>query len=356
MSSAVPPSNFPFALPNGTSLLKGYFTTQRVLGQGGCGITYSCKDNGLQRTVAVKEYFPAGCARSGQVVERSGVPEFEKSRLAFLEEARTLGRFNHPNIVKVFTTFEDNGTVYMVMENVKGQNLLPLIERQTLTPYQVLAWAKPIADALQTLHDKGMLHRDVKPSNIILSNSGRPVLLDFGIAHPIESNSPYGTRKMASSQVMGSEGYAPPEQYAAHGSRLPASDVYSFGATLYHALTGIVPAASPARATGMPLINPQEVNPHISSDLALALLKALELNISERPPTISLYMETLNNAACLPERKDQQEEPKQLDSVAPQSFLPEWIESQRKAEASESSSPPLTAGMWWQTISEEESV
>ena len=163
---------FPDALPPGYRL--HWYTIERVLGQGGFGITHLARDTNLDRLVAIKEYLPAnfGHRRSDAVVRprtEASAERFAWGLERFIEEARTLARFDHPNIVRVASVFEANNTAYMVMRFEDGEDLATLLDRWgTLPEQQLLAWLLPILEGLQLVHDAGFIHRDIKPENIYL--------------------------------------------------------------------------------------------------------------------------------------------------------------------------------------------
>ena len=170
-------------------LLGAHFLVGRVLGRpGGFGITYLGWDINLERKVAIKEYLPkrlATRAENGVDValrEEAERKDFEFGRKEFLAEARTVARFDHPNVVRVRNFFRANGTAYMVMDYYSGISLADhIVENQTRIPVDTaVSIIRPILGGLQLIHDHGYLHRDVKPANIYLASVGRPILLDFG--------------------------------------------------------------------------------------------------------------------------------------------------------------------------------
>ena len=174
------------ALPAGYRLRT--YRVLRVLGAGGFGVTYLCEHAGLGLQVAVKEYLPNEIAvRHGIAVHPKSPSDhegFEWGLSRFLDEARTLARFEHPNVVRVRDCFEANRTAYIVMDYEDGESLSRLLQRwRTLTEAQLKRVVLPVADGLRHVHASGFLHRDVKPSNIFVRRSGEsPVLLDFGSA------------------------------------------------------------------------------------------------------------------------------------------------------------------------------
>ena len=219
----------------------------RVLGAGGFGVTYLCEHGGLGVTVAVKEYLPNDIAvRSGNAVAPKSTADREGYRWGlsrFLDEARTLARFAHRNVVRVRDYFEANGTAYIVMDYEDGEPLDRVLERKgTLTEAQIKRVLLPIVEGLQQMHAAGFLHRDVKPANIFIRRSDEsPVLLDFGSARQALG------RLSRSVTAIASSGYSPPEQYESNGGQGPWTDIYALSALCYRAVTGIAPVEATRR-------------------------------------------------------------------------------------------------------------
>jgi serine/threonine-protein kinase len=280
-------------LPLGTRLA-GRYTVDQVLGQGGFGITYAATDTALGRQVALKEFFPDGSTRQ---VTRLMPPTslgglgFEEAKQRFIEEARTLAQFAHPGIVKVFDVFEENGTAYLVMELLQGQTLGQRIAQMGRLPEQeVLQIALKVADALQTVHQAGLLHRDIKPDNLFLVGD-KVVLIDFGTARVFAKN-----RTVAHTRMV-TPGYAPLEQYASSAKLGPYTDIYALGATLFHALTGAAPPTATDRATGVHLpALPRATSPALTNLLG----SSLGMKITERPANVAQWLEALNQPAPPP--------------------------------------------------------
>ncbi len=241
------PRQPPLALPAGFRLHE--YRIERVLGQGGFGITYLATDVHLRAPVAIKEYLPEEIAfRAG---DRSVAPQAtahrERYRLGlemFLAEARTLATFRHPNIVRVARFFEAHRTAYMVLEYERGSPLRSWWpEHQALGERGLVERLQPLLDGLATVHAAGYLHRDIKPDNIqVRADDGRFVLLDFGSAAQ--------TVTLADqTAVIVTPGFAPIEQYG-FGEQGPWTDIHALGATLYWAVTGRKPPDAEARSAG----------------------------------------------------------------------------------------------------------
>ena len=233
------------ALPPGFRL--GNYRVVRVLGAGGFEVTYLCEHGGLGVTVAVKEYLPNDIAvRSGDAVVPKSAADREGYRWGlsrFLDEARTLARFEHRNVVRVRDYFEANGTAYIVMDYEDGEPLDRVLERTgTLTEAQIKRLLLPIVAGLRQVHAAGFLHRDVKPANIFIRRSDEsPVLLDFGSARQALG------RLSRSVTAIASSGYSPPEQYESNGGQGPWTDIYALSALCYRAITGIAPVEATRR-------------------------------------------------------------------------------------------------------------
>lgn len=267
-------------LKAGTRLQNGKYSVGKVLGQGGFGITYLGANTILKMPVAIKELFMEGMSRgnTGKVLAPTHT-EFADEKLRFLDEARKLGRFSHPNIVRVLDVFEENNTVYLVMEHLQGETLGKRIElRGKLSSQEVLEVLYPILDALQVLHSENLLHRDIKPPNIFLTFSGRTVLIDFGSVRT------FAAGKESNHTRLVTVGYAPLEQYSTAAKVGPYTDLYAVGATLFHALTGTPPPSVLDRVNGMPLPSlPEGTDPVLTE----VIQKTLALQIEDRPQSIA---------------------------------------------------------------------
>lgn len=228
------------------SLKPGYrlhwYEIREVLGQGGFGITYLAIDNNLHRRVAIKEYLPIELAvREGDfsvhpLTEERGV-QYQWGLERFIAEARTLARFEHPNIVRVHAVFEENNTGYMVMACEEGKSLQQLLAgKQTMEEGTLMKILVPILGGLELVHQAGFIHRDIKPDNIFIREDGSPVLLDFGSARQALGEQ---TKTLTS---LVTPGYAPFEQYYSKSDEQgPWTDIYGLGATLYRAIAGVPP-------------------------------------------------------------------------------------------------------------------
>lgn len=237
--------------PN-TLLQGGRYKVIKTLGHGGFGITYLAIQSGLEREVAVKEFFmkdfcERDCATShvtlGMETSRDMVKRF---RAKFIKEARNIAKLNHPNIVRIIDVFEENGTAYYVMEYAKGGSLGEKLRKKGCFSKPVATrYITQVAEAVGYIHQRKMNHLDIKPDNIMLSGDDNVILIDFGLAKQYDA----ATGGQTSSTPIGiSEGYAPIEQYQIGGvaSFTPETDIYALGATYFKMLTGITPPSAPS--------------------------------------------------------------------------------------------------------------
>ena len=231
------------------TVLDGSYRIARMVGSGGFGITYEAEDINLGTAVAIKEYYPfdfgdRDATMSVKPKSDRHKQTFDWGRSNFLQEARTLARFEHPSVVRVTRVFEANSTAYMVMRFEQGHSFEAWLNGLGRLPTQeeLDSIVAPLLDALQMMHAENFLHRDIAPDNIIVRGDGSPVLLDFGAARRAVAEM---SRTMTG---IVKAGYSPHEQYSSD-SRLqgPWSDLYALGGTLYRAVTGNAPEEATLR-------------------------------------------------------------------------------------------------------------
>ena len=281
----------------GTALTRGHalqeFVVDKVLGVGGSSIVYLAQDTKLGRRVAVKEYLPGTIAMrapSGEVVPRLPrfAQAFDKGLQSFINEARLLGSFDHPSLVKVYRFWTDNGTAYMAMPYYDGITLKKWMADLGTQPSErwLRQLAEPLMQALAVLHEHNTVHRDVAPDNILmlydkaagnyLEQMPRPVLLDFGAARRVQAEATQNLTALLKS------GYSPAEQYGNDDAlrQGPWTDVYALCAVLYAAAIGKVPNASIARVVRDDLVPARVAG---RGRLSPVFLAAIDAGLTVRP-------------------------------------------------------------------------
>ncbi|MCH9670557.1 MAG: serine/threonine protein kinase, partial [Gammaproteobacteria bacterium] len=291
-------------LPNGYVLADRY-TVQAMLGEGGFGVTYLAKHNLLaDKLVAIKEYLPKDHATrdatdSLRPKSAEDLPIFDWGLKSFIDESNRLYRLTrdhaHSGIVAVEDVFQANNTAYMVMEHIEGHSLRQLIDMGPIAEEQILRIALHGLNALETVHNAGLVHRDVTPSNVLIRASNNlPVLIDFGSAREdfrLESGASDQTTSGSNPTVLFSPGYAPIEQYEAT-TQDARTDIYSFASTLYHAMFRVRPMPSPQRQGALKetKIDPLESAKSqggFSTSLLGAVDAGISLDIGTRPKNVS---------------------------------------------------------------------
>ena len=275
----------------------------KVLGVGGFGVTYLAEDVKLGSKVAIKEYLPNEFAvRDGTTVHPKSdedQEDFGWGLKRFLDEARTLAKFHHRNLVRVLRYFEANSTAYFVMEYEEGESLEHLLSRRkTLTGQQLRGLLLPLLDGLKSVHTEGFLHRDIKPSNVFVRREDEsPVLLDFGAARNALG------RKSRSMTAVVTPGYSPPEQYESDGEQGPWTDIYALAALCARAVTGKRPEESPRRWRMLfrdgqdPLRSLEAVGvPGYSKQFLAAVDWGLKIDDRERPKNVDEWLAAMSAA------------------------------------------------------------
>lgn len=271
--------------------IRNRYQIKKVLNRGGFGITYLAEDVELCQEVVLKKYCPTEKVH-------------EKGKRDFLREARILSSlFEVKEVVKVFDYFEEGNEAYIVMEYVSGITLRQYTENKVELMSFEAAWTflLPVMNALQKVHEKGLIHRDINPDNIIVREDGTLKLIDFGSARH------YTEDKVAMTAIV-KRGYAPPEQYMKRGKQGPWTDVYSICATIYEMITGVIPQQAIQRQNEDRLYPPSSYGCEISPQQEETLMKGLTLDYKKRHQNIEQLKQSLS---CKEESKEGDEKEKQ---------------------------------------------
>lgn len=288
-----------------------HFEVREVVASGGMGTVYRASDSSLGRIVAIK-MLKRGMAEDKQVMD------------SFYREARAMASLNHPNILHVYSLDEYEGSPYIVMELADCGSLDNWIERDGLVPeLQVLDVGVKIVSAMESALQRNLLHRDIKPGNILFDEYGEPKVVDFGLACAAENNTEY------EAEIFGTPYYVAPEKVQRHGEDF-RSDMYSLGGTLYHALTGHVPFEAEtiedvvAAQVHTPLTPPNHVRPEISQATSDAIATAMAKDPAQRFPTYADFKMALE---------------------ASRSFL--LIQTMQQSDPEPPPPPPPGHSSWW---------
>ncbi|MGH8120313.1 MAG: protein kinase domain-containing protein, partial [Gammaproteobacteria bacterium] len=285
-----------------------------ILGVGGFGITYLAQDLNLEHEVAIKEYLPSELIMRDEIgcvhpLSPDHGTRYQWGLNRFLSEGRTIGKFKHPNIVRVRNVFEANNTAYMVMDYELGESLQEILgRRKTLSEEEIKNIILPIIDGVRLVHASGFIHRDIKPANIFIRVDGDPVLLDFGSARKSLQDS------IQSLTSIFSRGYAPIEQYNTNEDiQGPWTDIYSLGATLYRIIAGVPPADAVDRSVSISHAQKDSYVPAMeigenkySEPLLRAIDHALQFRHKDRPQSIDEWIDDFSE---LWKEKTAREEP-----------------------------------------------
>ena len=292
-------------LTHNSLLQGGKYRIERVLGQGGFGITYLGEQVALGRKVAIKEFFMKEyCNRDAETshvsVGSQGSREVvDRFKLKFIKEAQLIAALNHPNIIRIHDIFEENGTAYYIMEYQECGSLSDYLEaRGALDEAEALSFIRQIADALKYIHERKINHLDVKPGNILLNEDNNAVLIDFGLSKRYDDEG----NQTSTTPVGISHGYAPLEQYKRGGVGVfsPATDIYSLGATLYKLLTGNTP---PEANDVMESKGVASLGSNVSKKTSDAVRKAMQPSRQDRPQSIDEFLALLGNEKVKREKK-----------------------------------------------------
>lgn len=305
----------------GSSLQGGKYKIEKVLGQGGFGITYLATQELLDRKVCIKEFFfKEYCERDEATSHvslgtQSNHELVERFMNKFLKEARTNSQLDHRNIIKIHDIFKENNTAYYVMDYVEGESLNDMVNRRGALPEkEAVAYIERVADALKYIHQKNINHLDIKPSNIMIRQGDyRVILIDFGLSKQYDAQG----GQTSTTPVGISHGYAPMEQYKQGGVSTfsPQTDIYALGATLYKLVTGNTPPqASDVLNDGLP-----EFPSSLSSKVKNAINQAMQVRKKDRPEDVKAFLDLLdtsNSVVSNEETKVIQTQPKQEEDEA----------------------------------------
>ena len=298
-------------LPSGGTLLYGQYTIERHLIDGGFGMTYLARDS-LDRRVVVKECFPCAiCHRvSGDVRPRkpSYQDQYESVISNFLREALRLAKFEHPNIVKVHQVFQENNTAYIAMDFVDGMDLLTMLDVDPgrMTDDVILNTLRETLNALDYVHEFGMLHRDISPDNLLLDADNKLTLIDFGAASDVTRQQTHASPSVLSVK----DGYSPHEFYYTDGAQERSSDIYSVGATFYHLITGYAPPDAQKRTEALSAGDADPYKPlsngawSFSKAFLASIDKALSVSQKKRFQSAGEWLELLETSAADPVRQE----------------------------------------------------
>ena len=269
-----------YNLDPGVGLYNNRYVIGTCIGFGGFGITYKAWDNVLETVVAVKEYYPTGLVQrvpgKPQVIIYTGESkeEYMQGLERFLDEAKNMAKFvDNPNIVHVDAFFEENNTAYLVMEYLPGMTLKSYLKSKggRIGCEEVIPIADAVITALKEIHAGGIIHRDISPDNIMLCNDGRIKLLDFGAARFSDAD------QERTRSIILKPGFAPPEQYQAKSKQGPWTDIYALCATVYRAITGVLPDESVNRVIEDTVQSPIQIYSDIPERISNTVMKGMSI-------------------------------------------------------------------------------
>lgn len=282
-------------LPTGTKI--SHYKLQRVLGGGGFSIVYLAEDLKTHEEVVVKEYFPAKLAERGEnftVKEKDSETAhlFKMGRRLFFQEASILAAISHPNVVQILDFSQNNGTVYTVMCYSRGMSLQAYLRRKggRMSEPMIKQIFIPLLDALQEVHNQGLLHLDIKPGNIYLRQKLGPLLLDFGAVHKVLSAAPPRMFPVVT------HGFSPPEQSIKSATLGPSADLYAVGASMRSCIDGKPPISAKERHKGKKLMPASMTHAGDYSELLLQVIDwCMEMKPKGRPQSAQEALSVLRD-------------------------------------------------------------
>ncbi len=257
---------------------RGKYLLQEEVVRGISGVTYKAINQINNQVVVIKTFKSESLKQT----------ELFDIRKKFLNEAQRLIKCSHPSIIPYHEFFIEDGVPYIVMDYILGKTLDKIVLPDTPLPEAIaLEYIRQVGEALKVVHDNGLLHRDVKPNNLILRQDRQQVvLIDFGISREFSR----GLVQTHTSLV--SDGYAPIEQYLPKAKRTPATDIYGLAATLYTLLTAQIPIAATLRDR-LPLDTPQKIRPELSDRISQAVMEGMALELEKRPSSVDQWLALL---------------------------------------------------------------
>lgn len=236
------------------TVIDGKYEILKEIGRGGMSIVYLAMDKRLNKQWAVKEIRKKGSGKNDEIVVNS-----------LLAEANMMKKLDHPSLPRIVDIIDNGITIYVVMDYIEGESLDKILNEYGAQPEElVINWAKQLCDALSYLHSQkpSIIYRDMKPANVMLKPEGNIKIIDFGIARE------YKEQNLADTTVLGTKGYAPPEQYS--GQTDPRSDIFALGMTMHHLLTGVDPR------NGEPYASVRQWNPELSEGIEIIIDRCVE--------------------------------------------------------------------------------